>query len=270
MSFFKRLFSKNKGEVKEETLAQGAKNFIEGKSNVLTSADVNPEGAAKYSNYERAMALKKDGKLQEAAALLEISCTPPSIYKGHYRELFNIWRQLNRDSLKKGDYQIVIDRVTKMIRYDDEMIEEMLRHWSIQQRRKLAKDYFDKDRNLKISDAKALLKAAKAIGDIDNEKKAETLVALFTSQGPSVNAPKKPLKKQCDEIGIPLVELNIPKGEKPALSVYEHYTKQGYVGAHCKGGAILTVIKALTIDVLEKYNQTGRENAISRFLEAQY
>ena len=138
MSFFKML-SKNKGEMKEGTLTQGAKNFLERKSDVLTSADVDPEGAVKYSNYERAMALKKDGNFQEAAELLEISCTPPSIFKGHYRELFNIWRQLNRDSLKKGDYQIVIDRVTKMIRYDDEMIEEMLKYWSIQQRRKLAK-----------------------------------------------------------------------------------------------------------------------------------
>ncbi len=36
------------------------------------------------------------------------------------------------------------------------MVEEMLSYWSIQQKRKLPLNYFDKSRNLLISDAKAL------------------------------------------------------------------------------------------------------------------
>tara|TARA_B100001971_G_C18173823_1_gene528749 strand:+ start:191 stop:742 length:552 start_codon:yes stop_codon:yes gene_type:complete len=122
----------------------------------LTSADIDPQGAALLNNYSKALELKKEQKLSEAEALLLLSTKPPSIYKGHYRELFKIWRQYNREDLKTKNYQAVIDRVVEMYKLDNEMVEEMLSYWSIQQKRKLPLNYFDKSRNLLISDAKAL------------------------------------------------------------------------------------------------------------------
>jgi hypothetical protein len=157
-------------------LSQGAVDFLEGGKNTLTSADIDPESAEKYARYERAMALKKSGKLSEAADLFIKSCSPPSIYKGHYRELFKIWRQFNRDDLHANRYQQVIDRVSTMIRLDQEMIKEMLRFWGIQQKRCLPSDYFDNDRNLTVTDAKVMKKAAEALGQDDNVRIATELL----------------------------------------------------------------------------------------------
>src|SRR5882724_8815775 len=143
-----RLFAWSSRKTRDEqspALSQGAREFLQGKKNTLTSADIDPESTGMYAGYERAMALKKDGKPFEAAELLLKSCDPPSIYKGHYREVFKIWRQINRDDLKANRYQQVVDRVLTMIRLDEEMVREMLRYWSIQQNRKLPSDYFDND-----------------------------------------------------------------------------------------------------------------------------
>jgi len=172
-------FSRKKGDRDSPALIQGSGEFLDGKKDTLTSADIDPEGAEKYAGYERAMTLKKAGKLSEAAELLLKSCNPPSIYKGHYRELFKIWRQFNRDDLKVNRYQEVVDRVMTMIRLDKEMIQEMLRYWSIQQNRKLPLDYFDNDRNLLVGDAKALKRAAEALGQNDNVRVSADLIKRF-------------------------------------------------------------------------------------------
>lgn len=173
------LFSRKKTNQNSFPMSQGALDFLEGKKDTLTSADVDPEGTEKYAGYERAMALKKSGKLSEAAELLTKSCNPPSIYKGHYRELFKIWRQFNRDDLNASRHQEVIDRIITMIRLDQEMIKEMLQYWSIQQKRQLPPDYFNNDRNLLVSDAKALKKAAEALGQNDNASIAIEFLQRF-------------------------------------------------------------------------------------------
>ena len=160
-------------------LTAGAQAFLEGRSDALTSADVDPRNAEAFSRYEKAMLLKANGDLAEAAALLQQSCSPPSIYKGHYRELFKIWRQLNRIALAEGKYQIVVDRVRKMVQMDEELIQEMLRHWSDIQKRTLPTDYFDNDRNLLVSDAKALQKAAGACKDGESTALANLLLMQF-------------------------------------------------------------------------------------------
>ena len=175
-SWFNKLF-KSTDEKKSRI-----QSFLDGDIDMITSADIDPEGAQLYDNYERAMQLKNKGDLDKAAIMLEKSCDPPSIYKGHYRELFKIWRQKNRDDLKVNNYEPVIERVQKMIRYDDEMIECMLDYWSKVQKCKLALDYFDSDRNLKISDVKAMLKAAKYLGRDDLVKMAEELITVFDNR----------------------------------------------------------------------------------------
>ncbi|MGO3644989.1 MAG: hypothetical protein ACTJFM_13125 [Pseudoalteromonas sp.] len=166
MSLFSRFFKKQ-NEQQSFNVPQGIQDFIDGKKGTLTSADIDPVGTELFNGFLKAMDLKKEGKLSEAEKLLIKSTEPPSIYKGHYRQLFRIWRQFNREDLKANNFQEVMNRVLKMCRLDDEMINEMLRYWSIQQNRKLPKDYFKKDRNLLISDAKALKKAATAL---QNEK----------------------------------------------------------------------------------------------------
>jgi hypothetical protein len=163
-------------------LTQGAIDFLEGRKNDLTSADVDPGGSEKYGNYERALSLKKAGDLDGASKLLQKSCDPPSIYKGHYCELFKIWRQQNKEDIKKGNHNAVVDRVLKMIQYDDEMIDEMLNYWGKQQKRKLPIDYFDNDRNLKMCDAKALLKASQELNNSELVQKASFLLDKFSDK----------------------------------------------------------------------------------------
>lgn len=173
-------FSRKKPSECTLPLTQGAKDFLAGRKDTLTSADIDPEGAAKYASYEQAMALKKAGDLSSTANLLLKSCVPPSIYKGHYEELFKIWRQFNRDDLQADNYQPIVDRVLTMMRFDDEMIQEMIRYWGIQQGRTLPQNYFDRDRNLRVTDAKALLKAAKELGQQELAGIATGLVDRFS------------------------------------------------------------------------------------------
>lgn len=162
-------------------LTEGASAFLEGRKDTLTSADVDPKNAAHFARYEEAIALKRKNDLLGAERLLRQSCEPPSIYAGHYRELFRIWREFNRRDLTAGQHQTVVDRVLTMIRYDDEMTAEMLHHWGEVQKRVLPPDYFDYSRNLLVSDVKALYKAATALGNGTAQRTATTLLDKFNS-----------------------------------------------------------------------------------------
>ena len=161
------------------SLTPGAQAFLEGRSDTLTSADVDPANAEAFGRYEEAMSLKANGDLAAAAALLQLSCSPPSIYKGHYRELFRIWRQLNRVALAEGEYQVVVARVRRMAEMDEELIQEMLGYWSKVQERSLPANYFDGDRNLLVSDAKALHKAATACRNEEAVAHANALLVRY-------------------------------------------------------------------------------------------
>ena len=156
--------------------------FLQGDTNTLRSSDIDPEGAERLGTFQRAMALKAEERYEEAAELLVRSCEPPSIFQGHYRELFMIWRKMNRSDLQDGKLAAVVQRVMTMIRYDNEMIDAMLGHWSTQQHRELPNDYFDKDRNLKVTDAKALLKAATALGKQGEIERASALIETFSNR----------------------------------------------------------------------------------------
>ena len=143
---------------------------------------VVPTEAELLEGYKKAMQLKKDGKIVAAEKLLMKSCMPASVYKAHYKELFKIWRQYNRDDLKAKKYRKVLDRVLKMLKLDDEMIAEMLRYWGTQQNKNLPEDYFDADRNLLVSDAKALRAAAEALQENKNVELADSLIEKFSKK----------------------------------------------------------------------------------------
>jgi hypothetical protein len=145
----------------------------------LTSADIDPNGCARTGDYFEAEGLAKAGDVNGALAILTRLCSEPNIFKGHYRLLFRLHRQLNKDDLKAGSFHAVRGRVLDMIRMDDEMIETMLSYWSEVQKRKLGPRYFDGDRNLKVSDAKALLAAAEALKDRKLASQAKKLIDRF-------------------------------------------------------------------------------------------
>ena len=175
-------FLKKPKEKSPTSISPGAKDSLDGKKNTLSSVDIDPEGAALFDGFQKAMELKKQGKFSEAEALLIKSTEPPSIYKGHYRELFKVWRQFNRDDLKAKEYEKVTGRIINMLRLDDEMIDEMLRYWSIQQNRKLPKDYFETSRNILVSDAKALKKSAELLQNEENIILSEKLIERFAKK----------------------------------------------------------------------------------------
>ena len=55
----------------------------------------------------------------------------------------------------------------------------MLEHWSKINKRHLPAHHFDKNRNLKVSDVKALLKAATELNRQDEVKMARTWISHF-------------------------------------------------------------------------------------------
>lgn len=161
----------------------------------LTSADIDPDGCARTGEYFEAEGLAKAGDVVGALAILTRLCSEPNIYKGHYRLLFRLHRQLNKDDLKAGEFVAVRDRVLDMIRMDDEMIGTMLIYWSEVQRRKLGPRYFDGDRNLKVSDVKALLAAAEALKDRKAVSQAKKLIERFERIRDKAKAAKATIAK---------------------------------------------------------------------------
>lgn len=141
------------------------------------------EALAKLDLLDRFEDLKANGNLREAADLLEGSCREPHIFHGHYNRLFTAWRQLNKEDLASCSYNDVIERVIKTINLNDEMLAEMSTYWSKQHGVRRTKAYFSKYSHIKISDGKALLKAATAVQDKKAIKVAEKLIDSFTKDG---------------------------------------------------------------------------------------
>ena len=218
------------------------------------------------SEFKQAIEYKKSGNIIESAEILERLCRQPN-GTGYIGELSLIWRKLNKESLNKEDYRLVIDRVKRMIGYQKRVFNEQHNRWQNEIKREPPKDWFERYRIIKISDAKALLKASKAVSDGESQKIAEDLINQFNNRDVSLKLSQKSIHTQCKELEIPLIELDIPTNKDSTHAAYEYYTSQGYLGAFCEGGAILTIIKALTIDILEKYSKRGREFAITSFLE---
>lgn len=129
---------------------------------------------------DRFESLKKNGQLREAANLLEDSCKDPHIFHGHYKKLFMVWRLLNKEDLAARNHKAVIERVIKTIKLNDEMLTEMSTYWSKEHGVRRAKSYFANYSHVKISDGKALLKAANAAHDKKAIKIAEKLISTFT------------------------------------------------------------------------------------------
>lgn len=80
----------------------------------------------------------------------------------------------------------------------------------------------------------------------------------------------KLLDRQCEQLGIALFDICFPYSGKPELALLSKYRNDGFLGASCEGGAILTLIKSCMLDGLARYNSFGDwDDAVNRYLEAQ-
>ena len=80
-----------------------------------------------------------------------------------------------------------------------------------------------------------------------------------------------PLSRQCLEMSLELHEIELLSNDCPEIALLKHFQSQGYVGSSLEGFAILTVLKALMLDRLEKYNFfESRADACTRYLESQF
>lgn len=121
---------------------------------------------------------------------------------------------------------------------------------------------FESDGPVKVS--KPTLHALKKRGLVDVEWR-------LTNSGKLEVVDRIDLEGQCGELELPLVDINTDPTESPERTAFEHFVGQGYKGAFCEGGAILTVLKAACLDTLESLNPfLSRMDARTRFLEAQF
>lgn len=129
--------------------------------------------------YDLAMAYKKSGLLDKAVELLENSTNPPTIYHGHYGELFIIYQIFNKRDMQHHCYEQVIERITKMLRLNQEMLNAMIKHHRQVHSMQIPDDYFDGYSKIKITDLKTLLKASTMIGDDKTFQTANYLIQNF-------------------------------------------------------------------------------------------
>lgn len=146
---------------------------------LLAKTNQQVEALAFANTHDLARSLRLSGDLDAAEALLIPVVSEPNIFHGIYQELFLVLRQKNRIDSGNGNWMAVIERVRLMAKLDSEMICAMLGHWSKVQSVDLPPDYFDKDRKLKLADAKTMLKAAESIGDGKAKKDALELLVQF-------------------------------------------------------------------------------------------
>ena len=79
------------------------------------------------------------------------------------------------------------------------------------------------------------------------------------------------LSRQCLELSLDLHEIELLSNDSPEIALLKHFQSQGYIGSSHEGFAMLTVLKALMLDKLEKYNFFKCRIAACRsYLEAQF
>ncbi len=151
------------------------------------TASVNPSLKIKLKgidkkNYDYAMELKKQGKLDEAERVLLHSCQQPSILYKHCYQLFIIWRVRNKNDLRNWQYTKIIHRIRVMIAINNQMIAGLMQHCHTNYNQMLPAAYFDIYSNFLVCDAEMLRRAAEAANDIENLKLAVELINEFINK----------------------------------------------------------------------------------------
>ncbi|EFE7739090.1 hypothetical protein [Escherichia coli] len=115
--------------------------------------------------YGKAMEMKKAGDLKAVEELLLPSVSPPSIYHGHYRELFINWRKMIKQHLSEGMNADALSLLKKMFILDREMLAAMKDYWSAVQGKRLTEDYFSTYSKINKSDIKMIHNLSQMLGD---------------------------------------------------------------------------------------------------------
>ncbi|WP_241596010.1 hypothetical protein [Rosenbergiella epipactidis] len=129
-----------------------------------------------YSRYELAMKMKSEGNIDEVERLLLPSVIPPSIYHGHYRELFINWRKKIYLHEKAAEYSKIVSLIKLMIKLDAELLHKMREYWSPIHGVDRSPEYFFRYSKIKKTDLKKLQKYSEIIGDMDGKFLAESLL----------------------------------------------------------------------------------------------
>lgn len=94
---------------------------------------------------------------------------------------------------------------------------------------------------------------------------------MLTQEGFYLILSRKGLKKQCDLLKLPFDEIKLQYQGTPEVAAYNHFLNNGYIGSYFEGELILTVIKAMCLDILEVLNPfNDRIDACLRYLAAQF
>lgn len=140
---------------------------------VIPAQLVDPEGSEFYSRYIQAIAMKQEKRFNEVESLLMPSVEPPSIYHGHYRELFVAFRHRIKALEKNSEHQAIVALLLKMIRLNNEMLQKMSDHWSPIHGVYRPPSYFTNYSKINNTDLKKLVKHATALNDVDAVSIAE-------------------------------------------------------------------------------------------------
>jgi hypothetical protein len=80
-----------------------------------------------------------------------------------------------------------------------------------------------------------------------------------------------PLPRQCSELLLDLETIELVYDGNPEQALLSYYESQGYTGLNIEGVGIITILKAIMLNLLHKYNSfKDREDACVRALEAQF
>ena len=102
-------------------------------------------------------------------------------------------------------------------------------------------------------------------------RRRELIDVEITSFGKRTAISMMPLKIQCEELSLELETIKLIYTGRPESALLSYYKSRGYVGVSCESIGIFTVLKALMLNKLVKYNSFGeREDAITRGLQAQF
>lgn len=93
----------------------------------------------------------------------------------------------------------------------------------------------------------------------------------LSDEGKILALSKMKLSNQCQELSVDLIEIHLNYQDSPELVALQHFQQEGYIGSILEGNFILIVLKALMLDILEKYNIFhDRKDARIRELSAQF
>lgn len=131
----------------------------------LDAKDIFPETSALLEKYEAAMLLKKNGNFLAAERILVELTSKPSIYHGHYRELFILQRKRIKQLVASEEYAEALSLLEGMVEKNESMINAMCDYWSPIHGVKREKAYFSSYGKINKTDTKLIEQLKSKIRD---------------------------------------------------------------------------------------------------------